>query len=189
MTELRNRRSLLGSGALVLIIAAATACTSDHGGVPVASGSGAAASEPATAAPATSTAPSAAPRTTVAAVPAAAPPVKRSAAAKPSPTVYRCEGNAVAEPSWLNLACADQKMGVDRLHWSGWGEENAHATGRFWEDDCVPNCASGKLISVPTSVTVSGLADGHYSRMHVTATPPPAQPHDYRLTKTGPLAE
>ncbi|ATY11206.1 hypothetical protein CU254_12555 [Amycolatopsis sp. AA4] len=176
---------MLGAGALVLIAVAATACTSDPVGGPAPSGSAPAASEPATTSPTISTAPSAVPQTT-----AAASPAKHSAAvAKPSLTVYRCEGPAVVAPSWLNLACADQKMGIGQLRWSGWGEATAHATGSFWEYDCVPSCASSILISVPTAVTASGLVGGHYTRLHVTATPTPALPLDYRLTNTGPVAE
>ncbi|GAA1027607.1 hypothetical protein GCM10009565_50340 [Amycolatopsis albidoflavus] len=171
----------------MLIAAAVTACASgpaDTAGPALTP----TVSETATTPPATSTAPSAVPATS-AANHAVAPPAKRSdVTPQPSPTVYRCEGNAVAKPSWLNLACADQKMGIDQLHWSGWGSATARATGRFWEYDCVPDCTSGKLVSVRTSVTVSGLADGHYTRLHVTATPPPAQPHDYLLTKAGPEA-
>jgi hypothetical protein len=80
-------------------------------------------------------------------------------------------------------------MGIRDLHWSGWGAATAHATGTFWEYNCIPSCAMGKVVSVPTSVTISGLAYGHYERLHVTATPSPTQPHDYSLGKAGPGAE
>ncbi|MGV9296933.1 hypothetical protein [Amycolatopsis sp. NPDC003676] len=185
MTELMIRRSVLGAGALVLITAAVTGCTSGSADLPVASGSSLTPTTP----PATSIAPSATPATATASHAAVVPPAKRpDITSQSSPTIYLCEGNAVAKPSGLALACADQKMGLDRLRWSGWGSATAHATGRFWQYDCIPDCASGKLVSVPTRVTVSGLANGHYSRLRVTVRPVPEDPRDYVLTKAGPGA-
>ncbi|MFB9924741.1 hypothetical protein ACFORO_01755 [Amycolatopsis halotolerans] len=191
MTDLIIRRSVLGAGALALIAAAVTACTSGSADLPVASGSSLTptASETATTSPVISIAPSATPATAAASHAAVLPPAKHpDITPKPSPTIYLCEGNAVAKPSWLNLACADQKMGLDRLRWSGWGSATAHATGRFWQYDCIPDCASGKLVSVPTRVTVSELANGHYGRLRVTVRPVPEDPRDYVLTKAGPGA-
>ncbi|WP_020660022.1 hypothetical protein [Amycolatopsis benzoatilytica] len=119
--------------------------------------------------------------------PGEAPPVSTPVASSPAaavPTVNAC-GKYVVKPSSLILTCADANTVLDDLHWSGWGSATAHATGTLRENDCAPDCADGKVVSVRTEVTVSGLSDGHYDRLQVTATPLAGDPHDYDLRTTG----
>lgn len=181
MDQFRIRKSVLGAGALLLITTAATACTTGSANaVPATTVSGSTVAH---------TISESATTTTTTEPPTTTTTTHSAVAAGSSPTIYTCEGTTVSEPSDLALACADQKMGLGDMHWSHWGAPTAYATGTFWEYDCEPNCATGKLVSVPTSVTITGLANGHYGRLHVTATPVPAQPHDYILSTVGPGAE
>lgn len=91
--------------------------------------------------------------------------------------VYACGGDAKMRPARYTLACADANEGVRNLRWKGWGTPKATAKGTMWTNDCTPDCAAGKMKSVPVTVTVDNLvkgeATGQYRRMTVTVTGTP----------------
>lgn len=37
-------------------------------------------------------------------------------------------------------------FGMRRLHWRRWGTASTTARGYTWADDCMPNCAQGRLV-------------------------------------------
>lgn len=59
--------------------------------------------------------------------------------------VLDCSGDLVVRPSIFTIACADAGAGVKHLHWTSWRRELASGYGTFWENDCKPNCADGKI--------------------------------------------
>ncbi len=67
-----------------------------------------------------------------------------------------CNGNPVAHPSQVVLACGDGNSSVSQLRWMGWGESVAVATGTEQYNDCSPNCAQGRVHSRPVAIVVSG---------------------------------
>lgn len=73
------------------------------------------------------------------------------------------------------------------LHWTDWGDATAHATGALRENPCVPDCASSHgMDTYRASVTVSGLAHGHYTQLRIVAPGAPNQPYDLPLTTPNP---
>ncbi len=64
---------------------------------------------------------------------------------------------ATVRPVAITLACADDGLGVEDLHWTVWTAREAVGTGRVWENDCTPDCASGVVKSYPATVTLSGV--------------------------------
>jgi len=149
----------------------------------------------ATAAPTTSTTPSpttatsttALPTTTSSAIspPATAAPTT-STAPKQRTVMYDCTRQSVETPASFVLACGDANTTLTHLQWSGWGQTTAHATGALAENNCAPNCAQGRDVQYPASVTVSTIAGGHYTYMHVSAPQAPGYRSDYALTPLGP---
>jgi hypothetical protein len=84
----------------------------------------------------------------VAAVPAAA-------AAGPT-AVPDCLGKPKVRPTSIVLACADANFGIRKLHWIGWGERSAAATGVAYANDCTPTCAAGHFHTYRAVVVASG---------------------------------
>ncbi len=74
-------------------------------------------------------------------------------------------------------------MALVDLHWTNWGAAT-DPHGTLQEKHCVPSCAStGAIDTYRASVTVSGLADGHYTQIHIVAPTAPGQPYDLPLPK------
>jgi hypothetical protein len=76
----------------------------------------------------------------------------------PSPRVtglVNCLGKPETRPSEIVFACADAGMMAQALHWTGWGEPFAAATGEMTINDCNPYCAAGKFHSYPVILTAS----------------------------------
>ncbi|MFE0177523.1 protein kinase [Streptomyces sp. NPDC059002] len=98
-----------------------------------------------------------------------------------------CQGRTLNRPDWLLLACGDGKAGVLDLVWSGWGTATARATGRGWHVVCEPDCANGREVKYPVTVTVSGLAATRYTLMRVDSPQTPDDPvRFYALDENGP---
>jgi hypothetical protein len=186
MIRLRIRRTVLGVGALLLVGTAVAAC-----------GTAAADVRPTPTVPAVTSAPRSEPTTmttstqpgTTAAAPktTTAPPrtvgtARSVGRGAPPAAIYTCDGHAVARPSLLIVTCADAGMVLVHLHWTDWGEASAYATGTLQEERCIPSCASSDIIDTyRASVTVSGLAQGHYRRIQIIAPHAPGQPYDVPL--------
>ena len=50
------------------------------------------------------------------------------------------------KPSNYVISCADANSGWTGVTWSSWTNARATGTGTFYQNDCTPNCAAGKVI-------------------------------------------
>lgn len=60
---------------------------------------------------------------------------------------------AVSRPKQVTLTCADANTRLNKLIWSSYGGSTAKAKGTFETDTCEPNCAQGKTVTYPVTVT------------------------------------
>ena len=67
-----------------------------------------------------------------------------------------CVGKPIAHPASIVLACADANFGVKKLHWIGWGEARAAATGVAYANDCTPYCAAGHFHDYSAAIVLDG---------------------------------
>jgi hypothetical protein len=117
--------------------------------------------------------------------------VPTSAAAVPAPAhrpkyvVLNCSDKPQVKPGTIVLACADDGLGVDHLHWTRWTSHGAAGRGTFWQNLCVPNCADGHIEHMPARITLRGSAavkghagDRQYTRL--TAVFPHKRPTVYK---------
>lgn len=117
---------------------------------------------------------------------ATAPTPSAASPAQVTATLTTCDQRTVSAPSRYTLACADAGIWLDDVRWSAWGSPTAHASAKLWKNDCDPNCVAGHDVSYPASVTVSGLTNGRYTRIHVEAPQAPGGPYDYTVGANGP---
>lgn len=96
------------------------------------------------------------------------------------------------KPSSIVLACADDGVGVEGLTWAAWTPTAARGHGTLWENQCVPNCAEGKLAKYPVAVTLSAVEPSSkgpwFSRLTITwghDRPPNQTPSTFRLEAPG----
>src|SRR5579859_620586 len=59
------------------------------------------------------------------------------------------------KPKRITLACGDAGIWLGKLKWSSWGASSASASGTYNQNNCTPDCASGKINSYPVKVTLS----------------------------------
>lgn len=106
--------------------------------------------------------------------PAPAAPVTRAgpAATAAQYVVLNCldMDRAQVKPGTIVLACADDGLGLTRLHWTSWTTQLASAYGTEWENDCKPNCAQGHLHYYPVVAVLWGSAPvkGHPGEQRYT---------------------
>jgi hypothetical protein len=62
---------------------------------------------------------------------------------------------ATSRPKTLTLTCGDGNTVLSGLRWSTFGGASARAGGTFKMNTCKPNCASGKVVSYPVTVTAT----------------------------------
>ena len=62
---------------------------------------------------------------------------------------------AASRPKLLTLTCGDGNTVVKGLKWSSFGGATAQAKGTFVTNTCNPNCAQGKDVSYPVSVSAT----------------------------------
>jgi hypothetical protein len=60
---------------------------------------------------------------------------------------------AGVRPKTLTLTCGDGNTALSKLRWSSFGGKSASASGTLEMNTCSPNCAEGKVISYPVSVS------------------------------------
>ena len=82
----------------------------------------------------------------------------KPAAATPQYVAPDCSGVGQVKPGTIELACADDGLGLTGLHWTSWTPELASAYGTEWEKDCTPDCASGHIHDYPVVVELLGSA-------------------------------
>jgi hypothetical protein len=127
----------------------------------------------------------------------------RAAAAR-SPKVYftTYPGAGFTDPEALAVRPKDLQMSgdaswiIDDVRWSSWGGSVAHGTGVSDVDNCTPQCAGGKHLTVPSRITLSRIgllgADEVYQCISVTSSGPPSfalqrAQQRYCLTGASPL--
>ncbi|MFA7322735.1 MAG: hypothetical protein WC005_00080 [Candidatus Nanopelagicales bacterium] len=107
---------------------------------------------------------------------AALAPLAQAAPAAPSKTkIVACTNAGTVletKPKSYILTCADANSLLKDLKWSSWTSGTAKATGIFQENDCKPNCAAGKFIDAPATVslTVPKTIDGNRVFTSITVT-------------------
>jgi len=99
--------------------------------------------------------------------------------------VLNCNGKPEVKPGTIVLACADNGLGLEHLHWTKWTSHGAVGHGTFWEKLCVPNCAEGHIEHMAARVILRGSAavkghpgDRQYTRL--TAVFPHRRPTVYK---------
>jgi hypothetical protein len=83
-------------------------------------------------------------------------------------------GQRQVRPGRYVLACADDGIGLQGLHWTSWTAELASGYGTLYENDCTPNCADGHVHHYRALATLWGSAtvpghpgDRRYTRLTV----------------------
>ena len=84
---------------------------------------------------------------------------KQAANVKPEEVLtFDCE-IPVHKPDYITLTCADGGIAVGEIKWQSWGVKEAIGTGVYAENNCQPDCASGKLIKTPVSISLTNLVE------------------------------
>jgi len=93
-------------------------------------------------------------------------------AAAATPTrILACTGKLVSKPSTYTLSCADANAGWTGVTWSRWNSSSATGHGILRQNDCTPNCVSGKFINYRATVTLSNvIATKKYGELFSKAT-------------------
>jgi len=79
-----------------------------------------------------------------------------SGASAATPThVLTCGEKLAFKPSTYTLSCADANAGWTGVTWSVWNDSSATGRGILRQNDCTPNCVSGKFINYRATVTLS----------------------------------
>ena len=71
---------------------------------------------------------------------------------------FDCE-TPVHKPDYITLTCADGGITVEEIKWQSWGIKEATGTGVYSENNCQPDCASGKLIKTPVVLSLTNLIE------------------------------
>lgn len=129
------------------------------------------------------TAPSSAPAVTPTSTTANATPV-RIADNGPFFVLWQCNtGKPLVEPTNYVLSCGDGGNGLTGVHWTSWTPNGATGVGTEYLNDCLPNCAEGKIIDYPVDISLTGsyLAeqDEPFSYAKITLTYLAARPTIY----------
>lgn len=65
-----------------------------------------------------------------------------------------CSMHETTKPSNYLLSCADANAGFVAMKWSTWTPASATGHGILRQNDCTPNCVSGKWIRYAASVSL-----------------------------------
>jgi hypothetical protein len=85
--------------------------------------------------------------------------------------VLTCTGKLTSKPSSYVLSCADANAGWTGMTWSAWNSSSATGHGILRQNDCTPNCVSGKFINYRATVTLSEVvATKKYGELFSHAT-------------------
>ena len=63
------------------------------------------------------------------------------------------------KPDYITLTCADGGMSVREIKWQSWGSKEAVGTGIYTQNNCQPDCASGKFIKTPVAISLASLTE------------------------------
>lgn len=103
--------------------------------------------------------------------------------------IHDCKQQSVTRPSQYTLACGDGTTSLNKLQWSNWGASTATATGVYETVVCSPSCAAGTEHSYPATVSLTGLSDGAYTKMAISAPQSSTPNVSYALGSSGPRFE
>jgi hypothetical protein len=98
--------------------------------------------------------------------------------------LWQCNtGKPLVEPANYELSCGDGGDGLTGAHWTRWTPTGATGAGTEYLNDCVPNCAAGKIIDYPVDVALTGsylaAQDEPFSYAKITLTYLAARPLIY----------
>jgi hypothetical protein len=98
--------------------------------------------------------------------------VTPSGAGAATPThVLTCADKPTAKPSSYILSCADANAAWTGITWSAWSATSASGHGFLHQNECIPNCASGKFVNYRASLTLSkAVASKKYGELFSIAT-------------------
>ena len=65
----------------------------------------------------------------------------------------------VHKPDYITLTCADGGIAIEEIKWQSWGVKESIGTGVYAENNCQPDCASGKLIKTPVVLSLTNLIE------------------------------
>jgi hypothetical protein len=76
------------------------------------------------------------------------------ASAKAAPTTHlmTCSHTLTTKPSNYVVSCADANSGWSGVTWSSWTTATAVGKGTYYQNDCTPNCAAGRVIKYPATI-------------------------------------
>ena len=69
--------------------------------------------------------------------------------------ILTCTQKLTSKPASYLLSCADANAGWTGMSWSNWGATTATGHGILRQNDCKPNCVSGKFIDYRATVTLA----------------------------------
>lgn len=72
-------------------------------------------------------------------------------------SIFNCVDEYESQPSNLIITCADANMGVDNIVWKSWNNIEASGEGIFYENNCSPDCASGRIIRQKAEIQLSNI--------------------------------
>jgi hypothetical protein len=71
-----------------------------------------------------------------------------------------CTGHAM-KPRMIFITCGDGNFFAAHLRYTRYGGRTARATGQLVDNNCRPDCAAGKLVSYPGTITLSEIRPCH----------------------------
>ncbi|MEO9181070.1 MAG: hypothetical protein ABI298_05405 [Acidimicrobiales bacterium] len=82
-----------------------------------------------------------------------------------------CGMQTTKEPSNYLLSCGDANAGFVSMKWTSWTKTSATGHGILRQNDCKPNCVSGKWIHYTTSVSLGKVVTSKkYGALYSKAT-------------------
>jgi hypothetical protein len=85
--------------------------------------------------------------------------------------VLSCLGVPEERPADYLMSCADANASWKNVHWANWGLKTALGTGDLYQNDCQPNCVSGRFQTYVAKVVLSGVTETKkYGRLYSRAT-------------------
>jgi hypothetical protein len=70
-----------------------------------------------------------------------------------------CASKTTIEPTYYLLSCADANANMASMKWTKWGTASARGYGILRQNDCTPNCVSGKFINYLATVALTKVVD------------------------------
>ena len=77
-------------------------------------------------------------------------------AAEAVPRVLSCLAVPEVRPANYLMSCADANASWKKVRWANWGPKTALGTGDLYQNDCQPNCVSGRFHTYAAKVVLSG---------------------------------